>query len=344
MDIREFLPSSIQNQTPGSGVALATPSFSQDSTRTPTPVISDSELTEHDLGLKINGPAQPRLSSYPKSKFGSQKRSFQATHYSCFPFLENSVQKIQFFCFSCKHFPTPNADTAFTKVGVKNWKKIKEKLQQHAKCRSHIDSQRSWIEFQPTSSAGSVATQLSKNHSEKVAANRTYAKQIINILLYLGKQGLSLRGHNETTSSSNRENFLELCDWYAKRDKVFCQLYNSPRNFTSPSIQNKLIEIAAFQVQNEILKRIIENGFYTNFEDEARSFKQEQMTICVRFVNALDLNVEERFVGFVNSSKKVDAVAIYYHIKFFLQKGGIYELPIVAQGYDGADLNIKLCY
>ena len=217
----------------------------------------------HDLGLKINGPAQPRLSSYPKSKFGSQKRSFQAAYYSCFPFLKYSVQKDSVFCFSCRHFPTPNADTAFTKVGVKNWKKIKVKLQQHAKCRSHIDSQRSWIEFQSTSSAGSIATQLSKSHSETVAANRTYAKQIINILLYLGKQGLSLRGHNETTSSSNRGNFLELCDWYAKRDKVFCQLYNSLRNLTSPSIQNELIEIAAFQVQNEILKRIIKNGFYT---------------------------------------------------------------------------------
>ena len=132
----------------------------------------------------------------------------------------------------------------------------------------------------------------------------------LTFLLYLGKQGLSLRGHNETTSSSNRGNFLELCDWYAKRDKIFCQLYNSPRNLTSPSIQNELIEIAAFQVQNEILKRIIENGFYTILVDETRSFKQEQMIIYVRFVNALDLNVEERFVAFVNCSRKADAVAI----------------------------------
>ena len=129
---------------------------------------------------------------------------------------------------------------------------------------------------------------------------------------------------------------MELCDWYAKPDKVFCQLYNSPRYLTSPSIQHKLIKIAAFQVQNEILKRIIENGFYTILVDEARSFKQEQMTICVRFVNALDLNVEERIVGFVNCSKKADTVAIYINIKFFLQKCGIYELWIVAQGYDSA--------
>ena len=115
---------------------------------------------------------------------------------------------------------------------------------------------------------------------------------MIYILLYFGKQGLSLREHNETTSSPNRGNCLELCDLYAKRDKVFCQQYNSPRNLSSPSIQNELIEIAAFQVQNEILKQIIEKGFYTIPVDEARSFKQEQMTICLRFVNAPELNVE----------------------------------------------------
>ena len=53
-------------------------------------------------------------------------------------------------------------------------------------------------------------------------------------------------------------------------------------------------------------------------------------------MNVLDLNVEERFVEFANCSKKADAVAIYTHITFFLQKCGIYELPIVVQGYDGA--------
>ena len=121
MDIREFLPSPMQNQTSGSCVDLATPTFSQASTGT------------------------------------------LAAYYSSFPFLEYNVQKDSVFCFSCRHFPSPNADTAFIKVGVKNRKKIKEKLQQHAKCRSHIESQRSWIEFQATSSAGSVATQLSKN-------------------------------------------------------------------------------------------------------------------------------------------------------------------------------------
>ena len=87
MNIREFQSSPIQNQTPGSGVALATSTFSQASTGTPTPVISDSELTAHDLGLKIDGPAQPRLSSYPKSKFGCHKRSFRAADYSSYPFF-----------------------------------------------------------------------------------------------------------------------------------------------------------------------------------------------------------------------------------------------------------------
>ena len=41
-------------------------------------------------------------------------------------------------------------------------------------------------------------------------------------------------------------------------------------------MQNELIEIAAFQAQNEILKRIIENGFCTLLVDEARSLNKSK--------------------------------------------------------------------
>ena len=59
-------------------------------------------------------------------------------HTSSFPVLEYSVQKDSGFCFSCGHFPAPNADTAFTTGGVKNWKKLKKNFNnmQNAKVAS----------------------------------------------------------------------------------------------------------------------------------------------------------------------------------------------------------------
>ena len=177
---------------------------------------------------------------------------------------------------------------------------------------------------------------MSSSHSSKVATNRAYAKQIIETIFYLGKQGLSLRGHNEKTDLSSRGNFLELRDWHAKSDSSFRTIYLSARNLTSPAIQNEIAGIAAFKVRKVIIDLIRKSGFYTILVDEARSHKQEQMTICARYVNAHNFNIEERFLGFADCSKKADAVAIYTHIKSFLQECGIYDIPIVAQGYDGA--------
>ena len=150
-----------------------------------------------------------------------------------FLFWNIVYKKIQFF--SCRHFPTPNADTAFTKVGIKNWKKIKKNFcnMQNAEVRSIAREAGSNFNQQ----AQLVSSLRSHSDSEKVAASRTYARQIINILLYLRKQRLSLQGHNETTSSANRGNFLELCDWYANKIKYFgnCTIHH----VTSPSHPSK---------------------------------------------------------------------------------------------------------
>ena len=126
MDIREFLPSPIQNQTPGSDVSLATPTFSQANTGTPTPVKSDSELTEHDLGLKIDGPAQPRLWSYPKSKFGSRNVHFRQHTIVLFLFWNIVYKKIHFFVLAVDIFLPPMQIQLSLKLALKIGKKLKK--------------------------------------------------------------------------------------------------------------------------------------------------------------------------------------------------------------------------
>lgn len=48
---------------------------------------------------------------------------------------------------------------------------------------------------------------------------------MIDIILYLARQGLALRGHNEKQESSNRGNFLELCELFCKFDNNFSIKY-----------------------------------------------------------------------------------------------------------------------
>jgi hypothetical protein len=46
--------------------------------------------------------------------------------------------------------------------------------------------------------------------------------RLIDITLYLARQGLSFRGDDESSSSQNRGNFLELVEVLSKKDKNIC--------------------------------------------------------------------------------------------------------------------------
>ena len=56
--------------------------------------------------------------------------------------------------------------------------------------------------------------------------------------------------------------------------------------------------------------------------------------MCVRFVE--NLNVVERFLTFLNCSDARKAEELLNLIKSFLEKIGIFAIPIVSQSYDGA--------
>lgn len=52
--------------------------------------------------------------------------------------------------------------------------------------------------------SGSVVTQLSNFHKKQVNMNHKYMSCLIDIVLYLAKQGIAFRGHNENLNSLNQ--------------------------------------------------------------------------------------------------------------------------------------------
>ncbi|XP_060857951.1 zinc finger MYM-type protein 1-like [Metopolophium dirhodum] len=72
--------------------------------------------------------------------------------------------------------------------------------------------------------------------------------------------------------------------------------------------------------------------------DEARIHKEEQLSICVRY--AVEMEVYERFLGFVDVSKGQNANNIVEAIYAYFegQKISIQNVNIVAQSYDGASV------
>ncbi|XP_060851596.1 zinc finger MYM-type protein 1-like [Rhopalosiphum padi] len=206
----------------------------------------------------------------------------------------------------------------------------------HEKSKCHLKCMASWSGYLSAKSIGSVVTQVSAQNKKEIIENRNYLKKIIDIVLYLTRQGISFRGHDETKDSLNQGNFKEACQLMAKHDIQFKIKQESKFNFTSPDIQNELINVCSDVLKTNIISQIKSVGFFAIMVDDARCHKVEYMSICVRYVK--DLEVYERFLGFMDVSEKQDAQTLINTIFQFLEHSNLGNIPIFAQSYDGASV------
>ena len=107
----------------------------------------------------------------------------------------------------------------------------------------------------------------STRHNKEVEENRKYLKNLINAVLYLCKQELPLRGHDESCASLNKGNYRELLETFGKIDNHFHDRLHSnhgTHGFTgvSSSIQNDLIQSVANVVTNEIKDEVKTSPLY----------------------------------------------------------------------------------
>lgn len=107
-------------------------------------------------------------------------------------------------------------------------------------------------------------------------------------------------------------------------------------NLTSHESQNELLGIAASQVMQKISDDERNVGFVCLLADEARSFRNEQLAVCVRYT--VDLDIRERFVMFVDCSQCGDAEGITGELMKAVKVAKLEDVPIIAQAYDGASV------
>uniref|UniRef100_I3KZS0 HAT C-terminal dimerisation domain-containing protein n=1 Tax=Oreochromis niloticus TaxID=8128 RepID=I3KZS0_ORENI len=169
----------------------------------------------------------------------------------------------------------------------------------------------------------------------EVSERREYLERIVAVTCFLGKQGISFRGHDETEESDNKGNFRECMTLLEKFDP-FLQRYTPPSNTTyiSCSSQNEMIECCSQEVTAAIVHEIKESQMYAIMADEARDGRTEQLALCVRYVSVEGV-VKERFLA-LTEMPKFDAASINTAIENQLQEKGIERLKCVAQTYDGA--------
>ena len=60
-----------------------------------------------------------------------------------------------------------------------------------------------------------------ERYNEEVRQNREMLKNIVNAVLYLARQEMAFRGHDESSTSLNQGNYRELLKSFGKLDSVF---------------------------------------------------------------------------------------------------------------------------
>jgi hypothetical protein len=276
----------------------------------------DTSLLERDPGLRqqiwdyhVNqrdeirrayrnyGVFQPKLSIKKKSGPEKHRRSFQETWYNLFPkWLEYSPAKDAAFCLPCFIFHKPSGNpgkNAFTVDGFRSWKKVrngtrcaflshvgKDFNSSHRVAEQRMDD----LMNQPQH----IDKVLNKQCHTEIANNRLQLKVSIDVVRVLALQGIAFRGRDESSTSVNRGNFLEILDVVASYDKKVAEVIaKTPKNatYTSPQIQKEILHVFSMKVMNAIREEIGDAKFCIIVDEARDESVREQMAVVLRFVD-----------------------------------------------------------
>ncbi|XP_062961256.1 zinc finger MYM-type protein 1 [Cynocephalus volans] len=303
--------------------------------------MSNQDPVYNVKSVKINdGLCHPKFTSKVQ-KVKDKSRNIKKSWCSNFQHSGNSIRKDMMFCYSCQLFCQKNFSYGGTQI--RNWKKTLQNFRKHEKSEMHLKSLQFWREYQFCEEA--VNENLSI-HSKQIEGNKKYLKLIIENILFLGKQCLLLRGNDQSISSVNKGNFLELLEIRAKdKGEEIFRLMNSQVDFyNSTQIQNDIIEIIKTEMLQDIVNEINDSSAFSIICGETTdSATKEQLSICVRYPQKTSkaILIKERFLGFVDIEERT-GTHLHRTIKTYLQQIGVDLSKIYGQAYDSTtNLRVK---
>ena len=285
-------------------------------------------------------PQQPILKCYDPKKFGSESfsRDFNPAWYKRYPWLSYNCETKTACCYPCQKYLNAH-DFTFD-----NWKKI-ERLTKHHKSENHQTAMAKWIDSRANKKKNtSILSKLQESHKQYVKENRDYFKVIIECLMFTAQQNIAQRGHDEqrdslsNSSDVNRGNFLELIHLRCKdiawlKDKLESQLQKHVQ-WTSPVIQNELLQIIADLIRERITNDVRTSGWYGIILDETSDISRtKQVSLCLSF--ALNGTKKEAFIGFY-STKSTEGEVLYELVKSAITELNLDLKKIVGKAFDGA--------
>jgi len=131
--------------------------------------------------------------------------------------------------------------------------------------------------------------------SNKLACATKESKELYKIRLtsslecsrYLIAQGLSFRGHDESSTSFNKGNFLEMIDWYKDSNEEVRNAFDrGGKNcqMTCSDIQKELAKCCAEEVTEVIMGELGDKKFSVLIDESRDISVKEQMAVMLRLV------------------------------------------------------------
>ncbi|KAL4131214.1 hypothetical protein QTP88_008555 [Uroleucon formosanum] len=297
---------------------------------------------KNDL-LKVGKPI-PILSALAPDKKLSKVfcRSFNPNLYQQHSWLCGSHYIQKLFCWPC--LLLGKMKSVWNTVGYYNLKNLSRGIQIHQTSKEHIHNHLGLKNleknyFSILDVVNEHGNLFKKNYNENVRLNRLFMEHLIDLVLFLEKQELAFRGHDENSDSLNKGNFRELFDMHIIRCSQEIQNhYNSIKNIfsgMSKSIQNDLISCISEFLINQIKNEIKQCKFYSIQIDDTTDISQKtQCSIIIRYVTDKS-ELVERFLGFHNVSEDRTAQGLFNLVNSVLHEFDI-ENKLVGQCYDGA--------
>ena len=334
-------------------------------------------ILRHNLIMKgANQPKEKEVinGKFPRSKFGSNYRSFSDSWY----FVKVGEEKVHrnwlsyspkedaAFCHTCIFFGGKSKEVAFTQVGCRNWKDANERFCKHERSQAHIDATLDFVCYCTRTSIdqqlSAEVARLEGERHKQVEQNRNTMKRLTDITIFLAKQGLALRGHREDMESANKGNFIATAEFLSRYDEAMASHLSNVKQermkrkedgkskgkktkrgrgniitFMSAESQNKIIDIVGNDVMERVLKEIKAAVYFSIAMDCTTDIShKDQLPIIIRYLDG-NLDITERLLC-VERVKDSSAEGLFNKLKDCFEKKDIRFDHAVGQSYDGASV------
>ncbi|CAN6175040.1 unnamed protein product [Urochloa humidicola] len=291
----------------------------------------------------LKGPTQPTNVIFPRTQYGPREsRAFSKRWYKKYNWLEYSESKDAGFCFYCFLFKEPGRPEhfgydVFNRTGWRDWKHAYKSLPDHVgsvgsthdKCVKKCDDFKNQRQ--------GVAHVLFKANKRSEELYETRLASTLRCSRFLLKQGMPFRGHDETATSLNKGNLLELIDFLKDNNEEVRDAYDRGGlncKMTSHMVQKDLARCCAEEITEAIMTEIGDRQFSVLIDESRDISVKEQMAVIIRYVNSRG-SVVERFLALIHVTETTSQ-ALKEALFGVLDRHKLSVSRIRGQGYDGA--------